>query len=290
LFRSEKHGFLEPEAGWGLNLREAHVTQVRGTEAAARVADVLMVFTDGPSALGVTAIARELGLSKAVVHRILNSLVDRKLLSSDPRTHEYHLGAAAAALGARALRGSELRSAAMPVLRSLRKTTNETATVSALVPGGRVYLDQVESTREIKMTVELGRRFPLHAGSSSSCILAFLTKSEQESVLQDEHLEMLTNRTVTDTEALRQRLREIRSDGFSWSEGERQEGAGSIAAPVFGFDGEVVGAISVCGPVARFDVATRERFVPLLLEAAETISRHLGWRGGLPARLERAGA
>jgi DNA-binding IclR family transcriptional regulator len=162
--------------------------------------------------------------------------------------------------------------------------------VSALIPGGRVYLDQVESTREIKMTVELGRRFPLHAGSSSSCILAFLTASEQESVLQDEHLEMLTTRTVTDTDALRQRLREIRADGFSWSEGERQEGAGSIAAPVFGFDGEVVGAISVCGPVARFDVATRERFVPLLLEAAETISRHLGWRGGLPARLERAGA
>ena len=123
-----------------LNLREAHVTQVRGTEAAARVADVLMVFTDGPKTLGVTTIARELKLSKAVVHRILNSLVDRKLLSSDPRTREYHLGAAAAALGARALRGSKLRSVALPVLRSLRKATNETVTVSALVPGGRVYL------------------------------------------------------------------------------------------------------------------------------------------------------
>jgi IclR family acetate operon transcriptional repressor len=266
------------------------VTQPRGTEAAARVADVLMVFTDGPSTLGVSAIARELGLSKAVVHRILKSLVDRKLLSSDSRTREYHLGAAAAALGARALRGSELRSVALPVLRPLQENTNETVTVSALVPGGRVYLDQVESTREIKMTVELGRRFPLHAGSSSSCILAFLTEREQESVLQEGHLEKLTSQTVTDPAALRQRLREIRADGFSWSDGERQEGAGSIAAPVFGFDGEVVGAVSVCGPSARFDAAAGAQFVPLLREAAETISRHLGWRGGLPTRLERAGA
>jgi DNA-binding IclR family transcriptional regulator len=266
------------------------VTQLRGTEAAARVADVLMAFTDGPKTLGVTAIARELKLSKAVVHRILNSLVDRKLLTSDPRTREYRLGAAAAALGARALRGSELRSAALPVLRSLQQTTNETVTVSALVPGGRVYLDQVESTREIKMTVELGRRFPLHAGSSSTCILAFMTESEQDSLLHQGNLEMLTSRTVTDPAALQQRLREIRAAGFSWSDGERQEGAGSIAAPVFGFDGEVVGAVSVCGPTARFDASTRERFVPLLLEAAETISRRLGWRGGLPARLERARA
>jgi len=277
-----------PAGGW--DLREAYVTQLRGTEAAARVADVLMVFTDGPRTLGVTTIARELDLSKAVVYRILNSLVDRRLLSSDPRTRGYQLGPAAAALGARALRGSELRSAALPVLRSLQKATNETVTVSALVPGGRVYLDQVESTREIKMTVELGRRFPLHAGSSSTCILAFLPESEQEPLLHEGHLEMLTSRTVTDPAALRQRLREIRAAGFAWSDGERQEGAGSIAAPVFGFDGEVVGAISVCGPAARFDAATRERFVPLLLDAAETISRHLGWRGGLPARLGQPGA
>lgn len=266
------------------------MTQERGTEAAARVADVLMVFTDGPATLGVTAIARELKLSKAVVHRILNSLVDRKLLSSDPRTREYHLGPAAAALGARALRGSELRSAALPVLRSLQRATNETVTVSALVPGGRVYLDQVESTLEIKMTVELGRRFPLHAGGSSTCILAFLPESEQESVLHEGHLEMLTSRTVTDPAILRQRLRDIRATGFSWSGGERQEGAGSIAAPVFGFDGEVVGAVSVCGPAPRFDTATRERIVPLLLEAVQTISGNLGWRGGLPTRTEGVGA
>jgi IclR family acetate operon transcriptional repressor len=172
----------------------------------------------------------------------------------------------------------------------LQEATNETVTVSALVPGGRVYLDQVESTREIKMTVELGRRFPLHAGSSSTCMLAFLPEGEQESVLHEGHLEMLTSRTVTDPAVLRHGLRRIRAAGFSWSDGERQEGAGSIAAPVFGLDGEVVGAVSVCGPAARVDAASRQRFVPLLLEASETISRHLGWRGGLPARSERAEA
>ena len=154
-----------------------------GTEAAGRVADVLLVFLAGPESLGVSALARDLGLSKAVVHRILRTLVQRGFLETDAETREYRLGPSAAALGARALRGLDLRATALPVLRELQRSTGETTTVSAHVPGGRVYLDQVESAREIKMTVELGRRFPLHAGGSSTCILAFLPDEEIEAVL-----------------------------------------------------------------------------------------------------------
>jgi len=256
-------------------------SQGQGTETATRVADVLLLFTDGPDSLGVTAIARSLDLSKAVVHRILQTLVDRRLLVSDPASRGYQLGPAAAALGARALRESPLRTVAIPFLRELQRATGETTTVSALVHGGRVYLDQVESTREIKMTVEVGRRFPLHAGSSSTCILAFLPPYEQDAVLAGE-LPALTERTVTDPDVLRKRLADIRDVGHAGSDGERQEGAGSVAAPVFGVDGAVIGAISVCGPAARVDAAARERYVPLLKTTADQISRALGWSGGLP--------
>jgi DNA-binding IclR family transcriptional regulator len=257
------------------------LADINGTEAAARVADVLLLFTDGPESLGVSVIARQLGLSKAVVHRILRSLTDRNLLATDPASRGYRLGPASAALGARALRESKLRTVAMPVLHELQRATAETTTISARVPAGRVYLDQVESPQEIKMTVEVGRRFPLHAASSSTCILAFLPPEEQDAVLTGE-LAALTSHTLTDVDALRARLAEVRTVGYAHSVGERQSGAASVAAPVFAFDGSVVGAISVCGPANRVDDAARERFVPLLCEAADRISRALGWRGGLP--------
>jgi IclR family acetate operon transcriptional repressor len=257
------------------------MTDQLGTEAAARVADVLLAFLQGPRSLGVSALARELGLSKAVVHRILQTLVHRGLLTSDLSTREYHLGPAAAALGARSLRESDLRTVAMPVLRELQQATGETTTVSALVPGGRVYLDQVESVKEIKMTVEVGRRFPLHAGSSSTCILAFLPTAQQDEVLAG-RLDALTPRTVVEPDELRDRLREVVRTGVAQSDGERQAGAGSVAAPVFGVDGSVQGAVSVCGPADRVGPAVRERYVPLLVEAADRISRGMGWRGGLP--------
>jgi DNA-binding IclR family transcriptional regulator len=137
------------------------------------------------------------------------------------------------------------------------------------------------------MTVEIGRRFPLRAGSSSTCILAFLPAREQESVLSGE-LGAMTSRTITDAAGLRARLAEIRALGYDHSVRERQSGAASVAAPVFGFAGTVLGAVSVCGPADRVDDAARTRFAPLLCEATDRISRALGWQGGLPSEPDTA--
>jgi IclR family transcriptional regulator, acetate operon repressor len=257
------------------------VVDGEGTETAGRVVDVLLLFTEGPPVLGVSEVARRLRLSKAVVHRILRTLHGRGLVVTDPQTRGYRLGPAAAAVGARALRDSDLREAAMPVIRDLARRTGETTTLSALTPGGRVYLDQVPSHQEVKQTVELGRRFPLHAGSSSKCILAFLPEHRREAVITGE-LTVLTDRTVVDRDKLRATLAMIRREGFTWSTGERQVGAGSIAVPVFSVDGEVVGAISVCGPLPRFDADAREKYIPMIVTAGNEVSCALGWRGGLP--------
>lgn len=249
-----------------------------GTEAAARVADVLSLFTDGPSTLGVTQIARELGLSKAVVHRILQSLAARGMVALEVASHEYRLGPATSALGARALRDSDLRSAALPLLGQLRDNTCETATLTLLVPEGRVYLDQVESAHEIRMTVELGRRFPLHAGGSGKCILAFLPEESREQILSGP-LERLTKATVIDPEALRAQCIQIQSCGYATSGGERQSDAGSVAAPVFDVSGKVVAAISACGPRYRVTSAFIEQIAPQVVKTASKVSYQLGWRG-----------
>lgn len=247
-----------------------------GTEAAGRVADVLLLFTTGATSLGVSAISRELRLSKAVVHRILQSLASREVVVLDAGSRGYRLGPAAAALGARALRESDLRSAALPVLRRLRDSTAETTTLTALVEDVRVYLDQVESDQEIKMTVETGRRFPLHAGGSGKVILAFLPEERRELLLR-RPLEALTPLTVVDPDRLRRELTEVAQDYVAFSGGERQVGAAAVAAPLFGVDGQVVGSLSVCGPVQRFDQQTCGRYAPLVRAAGAEVSRSLGW-------------
>jgi IclR family acetate operon transcriptional repressor len=245
-----------------------------GTESAARVADVLLALAASTDPLGVTSVSARVGLAKAVVHRILRSLKSRDLVHFDEASRTYGLGPAALALGARALESYDLRAVALPVLRSLQNTTGETTTVSSLVGASRIYLDQVVSHRELKMMVETGRAFPLHAGSSSKVILAFASPELREQVLAGD-LPALTPRTITDRAVLGRELRRIARNGVAVSRGERQHGAGSVAAPVFGRDGQVVGAISVCGPISRFDADAVRRYAPLVRRAADEISRAL---------------
>lgn len=250
-----------------------------GTESATRVADVLLLFLNEP-AHGVSGIADMLNLSKSVVHRILQSLVARSLIDYDDVRREYRLGLGIAALGTRALGNLDLRTVAMPVLRRLARATGETVTLSALVGSSRVYLDQLPSLKEIRMTVEVGRAFPLHAGASSRAILAFAPPDLGALVL-DDALPALTPRTITRREELEQALAETVRTGIATSSGERQSDAGSVASPLFGAHGEVVGAISVCGPINRFDAAVIARFAPMIRDAAREISALLGWDGSL---------
>ncbi|NVI92770.1 IclR family transcriptional regulator [Actinomadura sp. BRA 177] len=231
---------------------------------------MLLLFAGGPEHLGVTAISRELGISKAVVYRILQSLVSREMLEAG--TSGYRLGPAAVALGVSALRRFNIRNAAAPVLRRLRDQTGETTTLSGLAGDERVYLDQFESPHEVKMTVEVGRRFPLHAGSSGRVILAVLPETRREALLA-RPLAALTDRTVTDEAALRDRLAETARDGVAVSRGERQADAGSVAAPLFGPDGAVAGSISICGPRHRFTPEAVDRYRTLVRDAAEEITR-----------------
>ncbi len=248
-----------------------------GTTSAARAADVLLTFGRRSSALGVSQIARSTGVSKAVTHRIVTTFVQRGLLTYEPNTRRYRLGPAAATLGARALDASPLRSAAQETLLELQRETGETVTVSARVPGGRVYLDQVESAQEIKMTVEIGRRFDLHCGSSGRAILAFLPQADQEEILS-RPLPRLTMATITDPDLLRAVLRQTRARGACHSVGERQEGAGSVAAPVLASDGTVIGSVSVCGPAYRMSEQVRAGLQDTLIQAAARVSGNLGHR------------
>ena len=252
-------------------------TPASGTVSADRVADVLLTFAATKGSLGVSEISRRLGLSKAVVYRILRSLVSRRLLSVDEAGGgRYRLGPAAATLGARALRDLDLRENALPVLRRLQHESGETATVSELVGVSRVYLDQVSSLKEIKMTVEIGRPFPLHAGASSRTILAFASPDLRTQIL-DGPLEALTPKTIVDRAELEAKLARNTREGVAASFGERQPGAASVAAPLLAADGHAIGSISVCGPVDRFGEETVRRLKPLVRDAAREVSRELGW-------------
>ncbi|WP_434441608.1 IclR family transcriptional regulator [Lentzea sp. E54] len=225
--------------------------------------------------VGVSELARMLGLSKTVVHRAARTLVTAGLFVVDERTRRYRLGPGAVSLGFAALNRLEVPKAAQPHMEWLVARTAETATLSARYHDQRMYLAQVLSPQEIRMAVQLGKLFPLHVGGSSKAILSALGPEETESYL-DRHL--TSGVAVTSREELLAELTRIRSRGYAVSRGERQVDAGSVAAPVFDASGRVYGSISVCGPISRFSDDKTAEYGELVVEAAAAVSAGLGHR------------
>lgn len=248
--------------------------------AVVRTADVLSYMARSPSRLaGVTDIATAIGTSKAVVFRILSSLLDRDYVGYDQATRRYFLGPQAILLGLAAVQRHDLRSLAHGPLVDISRTTSETSTLSVRNGWERIYIDQVTPDRDIKMVVPIGRPFPLHAGSSSKAFLAFLPEAEQDRYFREVRTrDRLTPSTLVDEQPLRQELAVIRARGFAASQGERQVDAASIAAPVIDQAGMPAAVVSVCGPIDRFGPRAGEA-VSLLLDATDLLSRQLAYAG-----------
>lgn len=256
------------------------VPQGRRTEtvsAIERAADVLGLFADSGPTLGVTEIAQALALSKTVVYRVLTSLRSKGFIDFDDSTRRYSLGPKVLLLGLTYLDRIDALGLAREAMRRLSDQTSETATVSVRSEWSRVYIDQITPARDIRMVVPLGRPFPLHAGGSSKVLLAFLSDEEQDAYLRTP-LSRLTSLTVIDPAKLRDELVRIRKRGYAVSMGERQVGAGAVAAPILGHDSRPVAAMSICGPVERFRETADEAAV-LLLGATRRISERLGHNG-----------
>ncbi len=228
---------------------------------------------------GVSEIARELDLSKAVVHRILATLVARGFVAVDSETRRYRLGHGALILGLAALSDMEPHRVARPHMERLARETGETSTFSVRQRDLRVYVDQVLSRQEVRMSIQIGDAFPLYAGSSSKAILAALGESEIRDYLDRHELAVLTSSTIIDRDLLEADLEEIRHRGYAVSAGERQPGAGSVAAPVFEANGTVYGSLSICGPEQRFGPDEIESHGHAVAMGAAMVSRELGYHG-----------
>ena len=87
----------------------------------------------------------------------------------------------------------------------------------------------------------------------------------------------LTPETVLDVTPLRKELAQTRERGYATSFGERQSGAGAVAAPLFGYDSKPLAVLSVSGPIDRFRDEVEDA-AKLLLKQAVLASERMGHR------------
>ena len=243
---------------------------------------ILDLFDEERPDWTATEIARTLDLPVPTTHRILMALKQRGYVSQHEETKRFRLGVGALHLGDRAHAAVDLRSLSLPVLKRLSRDTGETALLTVVAPGGSrgVCLERVETAQPLRLSVQPGRRVPLHAGASQKALLAFLPEDAVERVLS-QPLERLCERTIVDPSELRAELARIRKRGWARSAEETNLGVSGIAIPVLSERGSVVCAIGIAGPSARLDDVRIASEFSDVRAAAEEIASALGHR--LPA-------
>ena len=180
----------------------------------------------------------------------------------------------------------------LPVLEALAAEVGETVNLAVLRGTDVVNLEQVRGPATITTVNWVGQPTPLHATASGKVLLAAFAPDDLAAFLA-RPLPRITPRTIAEAPALERELARVREQGYATTTEELEQGLDAVAAPVRDSGGRVVAAISVSGPVYRFDAARMAEVAPAVVAAAADLSRRLGYaspsaRTGRPRRADRA--
>ncbi len=243
-------------------------TPPRGAQAALRAVRLLKLFTPERAELKLSEISDIAGLNKTTTHRLLQALHSESLVDRNRDNGAYRLGPFLMALGVQALSSNELRLRARPLLRGLAEESGETATLEVPIDDAMLILDEVTSSHFVGAGGNVGTRWPIHATSTGKALIAF---DEHGLERIGDELRALTVHTIIDRERLETELEEIRRRGYAETVDELEDGFSGVAAVVRGRAGDVLGALSVCGPTQRLCGERRARLGARLRDAAERL-------------------
>ena len=209
-------------------------------------------------------IARAAKMSRGTTHQKLVTLAQAGWI--EQVDNHYRLSLHAAQIASAALEHADLGERVVPFLEDLVAEAKETASL-AVVDGVSVCIVQrVESTGVLRADLHVGALLDVEHSASGRVLAAFARERMREEWRRH-------NIEVADDKVLAQ----VKREKFAVSSGRSYDGVRAIGAPVFDSRGECVAALTLVGPVPRFDL---DRLRPLLERAAARISEHM--RTGAP--------
>lgn len=250
-----------------------------------RALRLLNRLAEGPdTGATLTELAGAAGLASSTAHRLLTTLEQERFVRFDGDGRLWSVGVQAFVSGCAFTRTRNLVALARPHMRRLMEQGGETVNLAVEDDGTAVYLAQVECRQMMRAFARPGSRVPLHCSAVGKAILSGMDDTRLARALDRHGMPRLTRRTLTTPEALRTDLEHGREAGHMMDDEEQAVGLRCIGAPVFDETGDVVGAVSASGPVARLDAARTGRLAALVRAAAAAVTAEMGGvtRGASP--------
>ena len=231
---------------------------------------VLQFFTKNKPSWGARELAKEGGLNRATIYRILSTFESNRFLVKDVVTKNYSLGIRLWDLGLVMYDSLSLSKLVRPILEELMINTGESVFLTGLEGEDGLTLEAMEPDNKVTYSVSVGSRVPLYAGASYRAILAFMDRDIIKQVLSSP-LNSYTSATLTNHKKILKKLELIRENGWAQSEGEYTKDVVAIAVPLFYNHQDVVGSLTVAGPTYRLTENDIEKNLIYLKEARNKI-------------------
>jgi DNA-binding IclR family transcriptional regulator len=221
----------------------------------------------------VQALSAEIEVHKTTVLRLLKTLIDAGYASpSSVAGHGYVLGPSLRRNGQLPGAIERLKDTARPFLEALVAATGECAHV-AVADGGRVLvIDDVETDAPLRVVPGTGRHVALHCTSAGKVLLAWGMAEIPSSMPQR------TARTITNPEAMRAHLEDVRLRGYAFDDEENAPWTRCVSAPVFDATGVAVGCIGIDAPSVRLTFERLPETARHVTDAAASVSAALGYK------------
>lgn len=236
-----------------------------------RIVSILQVFEGARSNMNLASISACTGMPKSSTYRILQQLVEAKLVEKIGL--EYRLGLGIFELGSLVPHRSSIVKTARPHLQELSVAGRFAAHLAILDGTEVVYLEKVGGKFAGFLPSRVGGRFVAHSTGVGKAILA-----GSDDLIIERYLDAAfgTRHIGRDRVALIEELHDIRGLGYAVEHGQAVEGVSCIAAPI-NHRGLAIAAISICAPTKYLDVPRLKNSVRI---SATSIAR------GLNARVE----
>jgi len=232
----------------GSHMPETANNQIKATDRSLRIIEELKQ-RDGA---GVTELAESLNTTKGTIHNHLNTLREHGYVVKNDST--YRLGLRFLEVGTYTRSKKKIYDAGKSEVENLAEETGEVANLMIEEQGRGIFLCVSEGKNAIELDTRVGSRQQLHNSALGKAILSEMSESELEIYINQHNFLGNTPNTLTNTEDLRESVKEIRARGVALDIEEWVEGVRCVAAPITDKNNNnLLGAVSVSGPAPRLD-------------------------------------
>lgn len=238
---------------------------VRAVDRSHRIVQALQDHGGGT----VTEIASAVGLPKSTVYNHLQTLHANEYVTR--QGEEYRLGLRFLEQGGYTRDRMDVFDVAKPELEELAADTGELVNLAVEEHGWAVYLHQERGEQAVALDSYIGKRRHMHSTAFGKAMLAFMTEEKVDRVLDEHGMPTHNDATIADRAELFEELATVRERGYASDDEESLEGLRCVGAPILTRSEEVLGAVSVSGPISRLSGDRFETEVPELLSSTTNV-------------------